>query len=53
MTEYVWCHGPKCHENKTQDRIRGVKGNKQKLIDLITTDDLAYLRFKEYKNGNL
>ena len=28
MTEYVWCHGPKCHENRTQDRIRGVKGNK-------------------------
>jgi len=28
MTEYVWCHGPKCHEQKTQDRIRGVTGNK-------------------------
>ena len=25
---YQWCHGPKCHTNKTQDRIRGVKGNK-------------------------
>ena len=28
MAEYIWCHGPKCHENRTQDRIRGVKGNK-------------------------
>ena len=28
MTEYVWCHGPKCHTHHTQDRIRGVKGNK-------------------------
>ena len=28
MTEYVWCHGPKCHTYQTQDRIRGVKGNK-------------------------
>tara|TARA_R100001443_G_scaffold100771_1_gene108282 strand:- start:329 stop:646 length:318 start_codon:yes stop_codon:yes gene_type:complete len=28
MSEYKWCHGPKCHENHTQDRIRGVKGNK-------------------------
>ena len=28
MTSYNWCHGPKCHENHTQDRIRGVKGNK-------------------------
>jgi len=26
--DYIWCHGPKCHENKTQDRIRGVKGSK-------------------------
>ncbi len=25
---YQWCHGPKCHTNRTQDRIRGVKGNK-------------------------
>ena len=28
MTSYNWCHGPKCHENHTQDRIRGVKGSK-------------------------
>ena len=28
MADYNWCHGPKCHENHTQDRIRGVKGNK-------------------------
>jgi len=28
MSNYRWCHGPKCHENKTQDRIRGVKGSK-------------------------
>ena len=25
---YQWCHGPKCHTNRTQDRIRGNKGNK-------------------------
>ena len=28
MSDYNWCHGPKCHEHKTQDRIRGVKGSK-------------------------
>ena len=28
MTDYNWCHGPNCHTNKTQDRIRGVKGSK-------------------------
>ena len=28
MSKFVWCHGPSCHTNKTQDRIRGVKGSK-------------------------
>ena len=28
MSDYNWCHGPSCHELKTQDRIRGVKGSK-------------------------
>ena len=28
MNDYNWCHGPKCHTNHTQDRIRGVKGSK-------------------------
>ena len=28
MTDYNWCHGPSCHTNHTQDRIRGVKGSK-------------------------
>jgi len=28
MSEYVWCHGPTCHENRTQDRIRGTNGSK-------------------------
>ena len=25
---YQWCHGPQCHTNRTQDRIRGNKGSK-------------------------
>ena len=28
MSRYSWCLGPHCHEKKTQDRIRGTKGNK-------------------------
>ena len=28
MSEYNWCHGPTCHGQHTQDRIRGVKGSK-------------------------
>jgi hypothetical protein len=25
---HSWCHGPYCHQKKTQDRVRGVKGSK-------------------------
>ena len=25
---YNWCHGPSCHTNATQSRVRGSKGNK-------------------------
>jgi len=28
MSDYNWCHGTKCHTYQTQDRVRGVKGNK-------------------------
>jgi len=28
MSDYNWCLGPHCHEKKTTDRVRGVKGNK-------------------------
>ena len=28
MSELKYCQGPKCHEHKTKDRIRGSKGDK-------------------------
>ena len=28
MSDYNWWHGPECHKQNTQDRIRGVKGSK-------------------------
>ena len=28
MSDFNWCHGPKCHEKHTVDRVRGVKGSK-------------------------
>jgi len=28
MSSFNWCHGPTCHTNDTQDRLRGVKGSK-------------------------
>ena len=47
---YYWNKG-KCRiPNKSAYRFtptRGVKGNKEKLINLLKTDDLAYLKFKK------
>ena len=28
MSNYNWCHGPRCHERTTTTRVRGVKGSK-------------------------
>jgi len=28
MSNFKWCHGPSCHKDKTQDRVRGSKGSK-------------------------
>ena len=28
MSDYNWCHGPECHTQETQSRVRGTKGNK-------------------------
>ena len=28
MSDYNWCHGPECHTNETQSRIRGSGDNK-------------------------
>ena len=28
MSNYNWCHGPNCHTNETQSRVRGSGNNK-------------------------
>ncbi len=28
MSEFIWCHGTRCHKNHTVDRVRGSKGLK-------------------------
>ena len=28
MSDFKWCHGPYCHQSRTQDRVRGSKGSK-------------------------
>ena len=38
MTNYNWCHGPRCHERQTTNRVRGVKGNKVLRTVKIKTD---------------
>ena len=42
MSDYNWCHGPSCHTNKTQDRIRGVKGSK-----VLRTRKIAQTKWNE------
>ena len=42
MSEFNWCHGPKCHEKHTVDRVRGVKGSKV----------LRTRKVKRYNMGN-
>ena len=42
MSDYNWCHGPKCHKSHTQDRIRGVKGSK-----VLRTRKIAQTKWNE------
>ena len=47
MSDYNWCHGPRCHKQHTQDRIRGVKGSKV----LRTKKIKAYQNKSMFGNG--
>ena len=42
MSDFIWCHGPKCHTKHTVDRVRGVKGSKV----------LRTRKVKRYNGGN-
>ena len=49
--KYYWRKGKCKIPNKSVyrfDATRGLKGNKEKLINLLKTDDLAYLKFKKH-----
>jgi hypothetical protein len=41
MSDFNWCHGPRCHKQHTQDRIRGVKGSKVLRTKKIKVQDLS------------
>ena len=48
---YYWKKGRCRIPNKSVYKFtptRGLKGNKEKLIDMLKTDDLAYLKFKKH-----
>ena len=43
---YNWCHGPNCHKQQTQSRVRGSKGNK-----VLRTIKIKQGRYNGYQNG--
>ncbi len=42
MSDYNWCHGPNCHTQETQSRVRGSGDNKV----------LRTIKIKENRYGN-
>ena len=46
MSNYNWCHGPECHTEQTQSRIRGSGDNK-----VLRTIKIKQGRFNGYQNG--
>mgnify|MGYP003154099191 CR=1 FL=1 len=49
--KYYWRKGKCLIPNKSVyrfDATRGIKGNKEKLINLLKEDDLAYLKFRKH-----
>ena len=47
MSDYNWCHSPKCHTQKTQDRIRGVQGSKVLRTKKIKVQDLSKWHYSQ------
>ena len=63
MSDFKWCHGPSCHKDKTQDRIRGSKGSKvlrTRKIKITEWNKNYYFRFfcsngcyNDFANANI
>ena len=43
---YNWCHGPTCHQQQTQSRVRGSGDNK-----VLRTIKIKQGRYNGYQNG--
>lgn len=55
MTVEHWCHGSRCHERDTLDRVRGTKGSKVLRTRKITTnynEDSPYRRYNYFCSLN-
>ena len=46
MSNYNWCHGPNCHTQQTQSRVRGSGDNK-----VLRTIKIKQGRYNGYQNG--
>ena len=46
MSDYNWCHGPECHTQETQSRVRGSGDNK-----VLRTIKIKQGRYNGYQNG--
>ena len=52
MSNFNWCHGPKCHTQHTQDRVRGVKGSKVLRTRKVKPYSQPYTNFYDYFCSN-
>ena len=46
MSDHNWCHGPECHTQETQSRVRGSGDNK-----VLRTIKIKVGRYNGYQNG--
>ena len=46
MSNYNWCHGPECHTQQTQSRVRGSGTNK-----VLRTIKIKENRYGSYQSG--
>tara|TARA_Y100001938_G_scaffold47846_1_gene66657 strand:- start:285 stop:656 length:372 start_codon:yes stop_codon:yes gene_type:complete len=51
MSDYNWCHGPVCHEQPTQSRIRG-SGDNKVLRTIKIKDGGSYRTHEHYSMFN-
>ena len=51
MSDYNWCHGPECHTQQTQSRIRG-SGDNKVLRTIKIKQDSNYRSYDRYQMFN-